>query len=253
MVIDSHIHLKNKENLTEELPDLIEKQHSACIDHAVLIFNPPEMCLWERSKDLISEYQESLSIACAIDFRDEDSIDKLTMDVEEYGVKSLKIHPRLQGIQKEEYPQLVLLARRAKELGIPIIVDGFYWGKNIHAYDGIKCTAYIAERIEPHPIVLAHMGGHRLLEAMLLAKEQRNIFLEVSLTFNYFKGSSLVQDVVYAIKKIGPDRCLYGSDYPDFEMDYSLSEFEKLLYLNSFSEADKENILYKVSGKLFQV
>ena len=95
------------------------------------------------------------------------------------------------------------------------------------------------------------MAGHRLFDAMMLAKSYGNIFLDISFTFAYFKGSSIERDVFFVIKKLGSNRCIYGSDHPQRNicdnLDLIKEDFEKY----SFSVSEQEDIFYNtIAGDL---
>ncbi|AFM39856.1 putative TIM-barrel fold metal-dependent hydrolase [Desulfosporosinus acidiphilus SJ4] len=72
--------------------------------------------------------------------------------------------------------------------------------------DDIKSIAALAKKYPKTPVILGHLGGANWLETIKLAKEIRNLYLDLSGTF-----SILV--VSLAIKEI-PERTLFSSDAP---------------------------------------
>lgn len=72
--------------------------------------------------------------------------------------------------------------------------------------DDIKAISRLAKQSPQVPVILGHLGGANWLETIKLAKESKNIFLDLSATF-----SNLV--VSLAIKTL-PERTLFSSDAP---------------------------------------
>ncbi len=59
------------------------------------------------------------------------------------------------------------------------------------------------------------MGGHYVIDFMMLAKRLPNVFFDFSYSLLYFKQSSIPQNMVFAMRSMKFDRIFYGSDYPD--------------------------------------
>ncbi|QAA32340.1 amidohydrolase family protein [Clostridium manihotivorum] len=74
------------------------------------------------------------------------------------------------------------------------------------AIDDIKAISLLAKQFPEVPVILGHLGGANWLETIKLAKESKNLFLDLSATF-----STLV--VSLAIKTL-PERTLFSSDAP---------------------------------------
>jgi predicted TIM-barrel fold metal-dependent hydrolase len=104
----------------------------------------------------------------------------------------------------------------------------------------------VARRHRDLPIVVAHMGSYSYLfpgiyfaDALKVAKQHDNVYLDTSAT--------TLHQVKIAINRLGPDKLLYGSDYPYFEglsmkdiveayLDFKVPEEvkEKILFLNAY-------------------
>lgn len=72
--------------------------------------------------------------------------------------------------------------------------------------DDIKAISELAKQYTEVPVILGHLGGANWLETIKLAKESKNLFLDLSATF-----STIV--VSLAIKSL-PERTLFSSDAP---------------------------------------
>jgi len=131
-----------------------------------------------------------------------------------YFPPGLKIHPRRQGVSVEQ-PLVKETLAWAAGRGLPVLFDVFPFGQslgNLSTYP----LAYnqVAQDLPELKMVLAHAGGYRLMDAFLVAKSNRGVYLDLSFTPVYFKGSSLAEDCGFLCKRLAPGRVLYGSDFP---------------------------------------
>jgi predicted TIM-barrel fold metal-dependent hydrolase len=91
----------------------------------------------------------------------------------------------------------------AERLGLPIY---------IHVGDHFKVVDNLSGRFNVN-IILGHLGvgvynldPSHLMTAIKLAKKQNNIYLETSGNTYFF--------IEYALKKLGPSKLIFGSDFP---------------------------------------
>jgi len=95
------------------------------------------------------------------------------------------------------------------------------------------------------------MGGHKVLDFMLLAKRLDNVFLDCSYSLLYYRGSSITDDILYAMRSMRYKKIFYGSDYPDRSvkdtLDLSIAEFRRV----GISDTDQEAILYRNAKEFF--
>jgi predicted TIM-barrel fold metal-dependent hydrolase len=147
------------------------------------------------------------------------------------GASGLKLHPRIHDYHID-CAECVALVCRAGELGIPVMIDGFPDGKNIAIGNLPESFARLAENASSSRIAIGHAGGHRLLDALMVAKYFKNLYLDLSYTLLYYRNSSISGDIAYAIKSIHGERIFWGSDYPDRPygetVSLSLAEFKKM-------------------------
>ena len=59
---------------------------------------------------------------------------------------------------------------------------------------------------------------------MMLAKRLPNVHMDCSYSLLYYRGSSVTNDLLYAMKSMRYDRIFYGSDYPDRSLKDSLEQ-----------------------------
>jgi uncharacterized protein len=147
-----------------------------------------------------------------------ETIGKMEAFFAEYSPPGLKIHPRLQNVRVTDAVVIDVL-NWANQRSLPVLFDVFPYGQTLDDA-GLHPMAYhaIAQRIPSLRMILAHAGGYRLLEAFMVAKSNPNIYLDLSFTPVYFKGSSLLGDCGFVCQRLPPGRVLYGSDFPQFRL-----------------------------------
>ena len=92
--------------------------------------------------------------------------------------------------------------------------------------------------------IWAHMGGHQVIDFMMLAKRLENVYFDCSYSLLYFRGSSIPQNMVYAMKSMRFERIFYGSDYPDRTIKESLHSSIDVLDEFGVTDSQKEKLLY---------
>jgi predicted TIM-barrel fold metal-dependent hydrolase len=168
-------------------------------------------------------------------------------------IRGLKLHPRRQGIGFGELPVLRALVEKSTDLELPVLIDCFPYGKGALRDDSLELIATLAERVPAARLIIAHMGGIRLLEALIVARTSYSIFLDLSLVYSVYRNSHLEADIFYAIRRIGADRCLYGSDYPDVALDRAYREMREALDRHGFSDDDRERVFGRNAAELLQI
>lgn len=171
----------------------------------------------------------------------------------EHPIRGLKLHPRRQGITAVDFPVVRALTEKAAQLGLPVLVDSFPYGKGALRDDTLELIDALAEAVPEARLIIAHMGGIRLLEALIVARTSYSIFLDLSLVYSVYRNSHLEADIFYAIRRIGADRCLYGSDYPDVALDRAYREMREALDRHGFSDDDRERVFGRNAAELLQI
>ncbi len=168
---------------------------------------------------------------CNVDPHADDAHLQLLGHVKLDGFKGLKLHPLHQGFRPQDVPEIW---RVASKLGIPVLVhSGKIWRSDpdyadpSHFYD-------VLDTYQGFTLVLAHMGGNYVEDAVRLAKKFDNVYLETS-------GASK-RRIVYALERIGCERIVYGSDSPFIPMGDPVKEIDKIREL-PVREWEKQRIL----------
>lgn len=166
------------------------------------------------------------------------------------GVKGIKFHSYLQRIEESDIDYIVALCKEVERLGMFICIDASYGTTYLYKYDNLLLATRIAEIIKNAPIILLHSGGARVLEAMLIADMQENIYMETSLTTPFYEGSSLWQDLAFAWRKLNCERVLYATDFPYITLKKSFEAHEKLFEQFEFTEKELDKVLFGNALKL---
>ena len=91
----------------------------------------------------------------------------------------------------------------ASQHGVTTMFDVFPWGPSLDD-ERIHPLAYhrVASEFPDLKLVLAHSGGYKVLESFLVAKANPNVFLDLSLTFAYFRNTSAATDLAFTAGRL---------------------------------------------------
>lgn len=252
-MIDGHCHLDNKiGNCSESMCSLYEEALSTGVKNIVLL-NIPELAF---DNNAVIEYSRNYNgffyVFPSVNPVTVSIVDELK-ELKAAGASGLKLHPRLHGYHIESGKCIELL-RTAGELNMPVMVDCFPDGKNLSLGNTPEAFARMAEKVRDCRIAIGHAGGHKILDALMVAKYYRNIFLDLSYTLLYYRNSGIGKDIAFAIESLRVERLFWGSDYPDRAYDetvnLSLQEFKKMNLSESIQKALMErNVRFFLGGE----
>ncbi|MBI4354997.1 MAG: amidohydrolase family protein [Candidatus Omnitrophica bacterium] len=234
MIIDGHTHIHPHADgwggrYDASLATLVEALTQGPVQRAVVLPIAPKV-----SNDFIAEscrrYPDQLIGFASVDpMAATAGIEELERAVGQLKLKGLKLHPRLQGFGRNEYTQLVPLIQRAARLNVPVLIDAFPYGKELFETRAVELINALAEAVPDANLIMAHAGGYQLFEAFLVAKAHRNVFLDISYTLPYFRGSSIETDLGFVIRKMHAQRIIYGSDHPEQPLAAAFTETRVVL------------------------
>ena len=194
--------------------------------------------------------QKHFHFTLLLDFRHPNVLKHLS-DAAKAGIKGIKFHSYIQKIEESDFSKIIYLCSKAEELKMFICLDTSFGTVNLYRYDNLRLAAKVAEVVKKTPIILLHSGGSRVLEAMLIADMQENIYLETSLTIPFYETSSLWKDLAYTYRKLGCNRVLYATDFPYITLEQSFKAHQHFFVEFGFTEDELEKILYKNANNLF--
>ena len=96
------------------------------------------------------------------------------------------------------------------------------------------------------------MGGHYVLDFMMLAKRLKNVYMDISYSFLYYQSDSVIDNIIYCMRSMKFDKIFYGSDYPDRSIKTSLEMSMKILKKKGLTDTQLQKILFENSNSFFK-
>lgn len=226
-MIDAHIHHefqgKTKAEDQAELDQLRRLLNGQGIRQAVL-YMIYENDISQKRYEL--DFGESIIPACLLDPRTPlETLGKQLQMLRENGVRILKLHPYRQQLLRSDYEQVSQFAKLVQDAGMILAICGSYGSKDVYNTNGVEMAAYILERGFTNPLIVAHGGMAKQLDTYSLMRECDNLYIDISFTIPYWKGSTVIQDLAFVLERMSYQRCFYGSDYPYVSFQESLQAF----------------------------
>jgi len=288
MIIDAHVHIPFREDLTEqeimfmrkksidvssltgEPNQLLGRLDSVGIDRAVvfpLAMPSPSKTeteiarLNERTAAFVSAAPERLiGFAVLNPHEVRGSLEMLRYAIEDLKLKGVKLHPTLQSFYPNDC-KLFEIYEYACEKKIPIL---FHTGASLPSHtDHFSRPIFVDEVAARYPklrIILAHIGRPWYLEAAMLMRKHTNVYADISANVGRSGGAALLEIVLLAVKIYSGamDRILFGSDFPVYQPGEMLSLFAQasegifadVLKLPKLTETEIKGILGENAKRL---
>lgn len=160
-------------------------------------------------------------------------IDDLKYGIEEKGLKGAGEFKASPGMYETIVIPILSFLERHR---LPVLIHVFTPSE-------VKMAEYIAKKLPNLPVIMGHMGGINVTAGRMCieaAKKHQNLFLETS--------CSPYDIILQAVKELGPERVIFGSDAP---FVHPLPELKKIIAL-PISNEDRELILHKNILKLVE-
>lgn len=251
MIIDAHLHLNPNVDGTAvgAANELSRQLKLAGINFAIVLQLQFQRWSAEEVSKALSIH-DNIRAFVNVHPDEEGALSKLEYAIRELNYIGLKLHPRLQEFDLGS-SACANLVKKAGELKIPVLIDAFPDGT--HLMQGFSPLTYakLAAECSNTNIIWAHMGGHYVLDFMMLAKRLPNVYMDCSYSLLYYQGSPTVKNMVYAMKSMKMDRIFYGSDYPDREIKESLDLSCKVLREEGITESELNKLLYENANIFF--
>jgi predicted TIM-barrel fold metal-dependent hydrolase len=222
MIIDSHTHLLEPNSpfgaqMDGSVDTLLRALDAADVDRAVTFVIEP-FDSNEFVADACRRHPDRLIGYCSIDPNSVlggDAQAAVEAVLEMHPFKGVKIHPRHQGFSLNDERHLPLFAAFAKH-GLPVLVDVISQPSKVPLGDNLPFEVDRIMRSVPDlTVIMAHMGGHRVLDAYAVALQHPRVFLDLAWLLHKYRGSTVEQDARFTVKELAPRRqLLFGSDHP---------------------------------------
>jgi uncharacterized protein len=196
------------------------------IDRAIVMAPTEQFPRNEELAASIKGHPRLMSFAVVNPFGPDDGVSELRAAVTRWGMCGLKLMPLRHGYEIDGDAALPLMQACA-DLGVPV---------SIHS--GAQfCLPWqiadIARKFPTVPVIMDHMGWRYYVDgAINVAREVPNIYLETALV-------GMPGYIRMAVDKVGPDRVIYGSDYPTGHPSSMLANVEAA----NLKAADKALVL----------
>ena len=159
--------------------------------------------------------------------------------VENVGVK---LHPRIQNLTSIDIDKIV---RELSKIDFDhIVVDAFEVGHRIENHISLLLILELVKAFPDKKIIVAHAGGYRCLEYLLILKDFKNIFYDISFTVNYLKHSSVSLDVRHLLC-VRREKILFGTDFPEYGIEETLDSFNRIIQGLEEEEEIRRFVLYE--------
>lgn len=251
MIIDTHLHLNPSIDGTAlgAANELSRQLRDAGIELGIVLQLQFHAWSIEEVSNAISNF-DNLKAFVNIHPDEIGALDKLEYAIKDLNYIGLKLHPRLQEFNLESIACSDLV-KKAGELNVPVLICGFPDGTMIMRGFSPLVYANLAKECNNTNIIWAHMGGHYVIDFMMLAKRLPNVYMDCSYSLLYYQGSPTVKNMIYAMKSMKMNRIFYGSDYPDREIQESLDLSCKVLREEGITESELKKLLYENANIFF--
>jgi hypothetical protein len=233
MIVDAHVHLAASGSAAEDVlkapssPELLLRQMDRSGIDAAVVLGLPGIQTPEEVLELCGAAPGRLFPLLGIDPRNPNDLAGIE-NARERGFYGLKLHPRLNRYAVDD-SILDPVLTKATEARLAIVLDSLPQCSEI-PLERMGCQAFdrLARRFPNVRLVLAHACAPHVLEAFTLVKANKNAFLDVSFSLDYYAGTSVVDDLAFISDKLDR-RTLYGSDFPQCAADRYLHQYQSLL------------------------
>ena len=272
MIIDTHTHLfapdaqrypvDPEASYTPEVPGSVEllrqQMDESGVDRALTISPWPYRWDMRYVLDIIAENRHWLAVGVLVDPFDPRGPEQLAAYVRDHGVCGLRIQGRILGMEPLDQAATTPLWKAAADLDITLDVNA-----SQPEYDAV---AQRAREFRNLRIVLDHCGyvSENLfppkpsVERVLQMAEYANVYAKMSFVGAASSQAYPCDDVHWMVRQIvdafGPERCMYGSNFPTAQYNSTLSYAETLRLFNEaidLSDQERQWILGGTAAKLW--
>jgi predicted TIM-barrel fold metal-dependent hydrolase len=176
-----------------------------------------------------------------------EGLDKAIFDVcqciEEFGFAGVKLNGA-QNMYKIDCPEAMKVAEKIAELNGVI---AFHIGVDEPDFTNPRRAANVAKAFPEMPIIMVHMGGAGSPDCSELvievAKENPNMILV---------GSAIeASKVGNAIRALGSNRVMFGSDIPFADLNECISNYHDML--SAFDENTTQDVFWNNAARIFKL
>lgn len=247
MIIDMHGHIfySNLENDKREVLETIERYHIHCVYLSAIelnnqVPNESEIDEWNSAQyQFEKEHPDCIRSYCRVNFLNKNAVDVAKRGIYDHNVVGLKLLCEAPMDDRRIDP----IVEQAILANVPVLIHASHKAPGSPMYPQESNSIHIANLAARYPeakIIMAHTGGNAYL-AVKRVKPYPNVAIDIS-------GSLLRSGTLeYTVKHLGPDRVVFGSDFPYVPHAICAGKVEEA----DLDPATKEKIWYKNSLRIF--
>ncbi|MHB8061203.1 MAG: amidohydrolase family protein, partial [Ruminiclostridium sp.] len=226
---------------------LIKQMDQASIDKSILLIPDLGYALGEAKfsfeeihksyYDISKKYPERFIIFSGIDpRRGQQGYDQFEKSITEYGFKGLKLYPPC-GFQIND-PTLFPYYEICNKFGLPVLI---HTGKTLKAISFKSkypdCIIEAASKFKNVNFILGHAGARDHETGIMLARENDNIYLDISSFQTDLKAPELLKQKFESLAKNIAGKILFGTDWPIYILSGDQKKWvDSIVELNVFSD-----------------
>lgn len=186
-----------------------------------------------------SEYPEFVGLAAW--HSDVEDIFAELDDIQQRGLKGIKLHPDFQNFYIDDEKMLPFYSE-ADRRGLIIL---FHVGDSRTEFSSPRRLMNVLEKLPDFTCIAAHLGGYTEWDEARQALHGTNVYVDTSSSlFALTKDQAL-----RSIEHFGIDKTMFGTDFPMWNPKEELDRFFDL----GLSEEDNRKILYDNFARLFRL
>ena len=243
VVVDFHVHAQKLETVLAGKPEfvdrkvILESMDNAGVDYSVLI-----VIAKKGELDKTRKMNDRLAVICQEENRfigfgsvnpldGEVVLDEMDRCIRDLELKGFKFHPFAQDFDVGE-PMVTDIFKKAAELDVPVLID------SCDARDATQNTKFfnIALACPDTKICFAHVGLHRFMDYFIFGflkgtpLLKADVYFDLTSSCSIFKGSPFQEQFRWITELLGPDRLLFGSDFPGNSQKNSIEDIRGFGY-----------------------
>jgi predicted TIM-barrel fold metal-dependent hydrolase len=231
---------------THTIPNLIAEMDATKVTHSVILpvdFGLPfGDNLTDRFMQAIEESgeQDRLIPGASVHPSDSEAPEKLARYAAA-GARMVKLHPAMGRFFPDDEAMFPIY-RACDELGLPVIFHGGRAGiepEAMHQYTLMRHYEGAFRAFPNVQFVLGHAGARDAEDAITLAARHPNLWFD-----SHGQGVTMLARM---LDEIGPDRLLFGTDWPFYHLASALA---KVLIVTEDRPADRVAVLYGNAARL---
>lgn len=276
MIVDAHVHLFPSEEVGKMLVEMFKEKYGvpyysygtpdnyledmkrAGIDKAIMLsfaldnqiknMNFWTVAITGSSKGKPSEYSVFIPfISVSPTMKGRTPVEELDHKLK-WGMKGLKIHPVAQGFAPDDERMWPVYEWLVKH-DLPITAHS---GMNIDGkstFGELKRWVPVLNEFGDLKLILAHMGGGLWDQAIEIAEKYPRVMFDTAIAISHIKTPTTLnpEDAADLIRTIGPERVMFGSDYPWVDPKKDIKHIKSL----PISSKSKKLILGENAARFF--